>query len=214
MGEKNILVALPPHDPGIYDSVIENFEGNGLLKKEAGDIKNADIGSSSVIILGADNPLAGRIFGNVPSEDAGFLLIVKGNPFNPQKVIGIINGKSKTEVEAASGKLSHYGKYSKLLFENGRNTSKQIEQTERGIVMATREDAPVVDISAIKKLSDVIDRVSERNIIYVGEGHDMFAHHLVQLDVIRGLYGKNHKIAIGMEMFYLSKTLGSFTPGT
>jgi uncharacterized iron-regulated protein len=35
----------------------------------------------------------------------------------------------------------------------------------------------------------------------VGEYHDRFAHHTVQLRVIKGLHRKNPKLAVGMEMF-------------
>ncbi|MBI5741439.1 MAG: ChaN family lipoprotein [Nitrospirae bacterium] len=214
-GEKNLLIALPPENAEMYGSIIEKFDGEGVTKKAAGDIKTSEVMSSSVMILGVDNPLTGRIFGRLPREDAGLLLLVKENPFNPGKVIGIISGKSKSEVEAASGKISHYGKYGKLLFENGRNIVKQTEQTGRGIIMDTYDDAPAVEISSIRKLSDIIDRVSDKKIIYVGESHTETSHHAVQLDVITGLFRKNNKIAIGMEMFQrpFQQPLDSFIAG-
>jgi uncharacterized iron-regulated protein len=47
----------------------------------------------------------------------------------------------------------------------------------------------------------VIEAVSDRKIVYIGEQHDRFEHHAVQLRVIKGLYKKNPNLAIGMEMF-------------
>jgi len=215
LGDTCLLIAVPRENAEIYSSFTEIFESNNPVKWNEENIKNSDIKLTSLIIFGSDNPLASRIFGKTAPEDAGFSFIVKENPLNPQKVIGIINGKSKMEVDAASGKIAHYGKYSKLLFENGRNIDKKIEQSGRGIIMDLQEDAPAVDISTIKKLSEIIDSVGDKKIVYVGEAHDLFAHHAVQLDVIRGIYRKNKKIAIGMEMFQrpFQETLDSFTSG-
>ncbi len=215
LGDKCLLIAMPRENAEIYSSIIEEFESNKPVKMDEGDIKTSDIKLTSLIIFGSGNPLTGRIFGKVPSEDSGFSFIVKENPLNPQKVIGIINGKSKTEVDAASGKIAHYGKYSKLLFENSRNIDKKIEQSGRGIIMDLQEDAPAVDISTITKLSKIIDSIGDKKIVYVGEIHDLFAHHAVQIDVIRGIYRKNKKIAIGMEMFQrpFQEILDSFTSG-
>jgi len=47
----------------------------------------------------------------------------------------------------------------------------------------------------------IIDQVSGKDIIYVGEVHDKFEHHRVQLKFIMELYKKHKNIAIGMEMF-------------
>lgn len=62
-------------------------------------------------------------------------------------------------------------------------------------------NATAVDVSTIKTLPVIIDALSSKKIVYVGEIHTNFAHHQVQLAVIRELYKKNKKIAIGMEMF-------------
>jgi uncharacterized iron-regulated protein len=183
--------------------------------KKAEDITKSDIESSSVSILGIDNPLVLRLYGKLAPEDAGFCIMVKKNPWNPLKVIGIFNGKSKREVDAAFNKIPHYGKYSKLLFDNGINTDKEIKQTQRGMVMDFDEEAAAVDISGIRTLSEVINGMADKKIIYVGEIHDVFAHHAVQLDIITGIYRRNRDIAIGMEMFQrpFQATLDGFIAG-
>ena len=67
--------------------------------------------------------------------------------------------------------------------------------------MELEADAPAVYVPDVKSLSQVIDNVRDRRIVYVGEEHTNYAHHAVQLEVIKGLLGKERKIAIGMEMF-------------
>ena len=96
----------------------------------------------------------------------------------------------------------------------------QVTQTtlpsEQGIVMDLREEATAIDVSALKTLSNVIEGVSGKKIVYVGEYHDRFAHHNVELQIIRGLFRKDPKIAVGMEMFQrpFQKTLDEYIGGS
>jgi aminopeptidase N len=59
-------------------------------------------------------------------------------------------------------------------------------------------------------------KVSEKRIVYVGESHTRYAHHNVQLQVIRDLYRKDPRIAVGMEMFQrpFQKVVDDFISGT
>ncbi len=126
---------------------------------------------------------------------------MKTNPLNHQKVIGIINGRSKDEIDAAFRKIFHYGKYSALAFDMGRNIYKRIDESERGVVVNLMEQPLAVAVSDLKTLNDVINSVFNKKVIYTGEQHDQFAHHNIQLQVIKGLYSRNKRLAIGMEMF-------------
>ncbi len=215
LGDKKLVIALIEDEKGTYQSIVDEFGGEGVIVRDAGDIKESELKSSSFILTGRDNPLVKRLYGALPSDDAGFSISVKENPRNAKKVMGIINGKSGKEVEAAAKKVKHYGKYSKLLFNRGSNIEKSIDKSNRGIVMKLRRETSAVDISSIKTLPDVIRGVSDRKIIYVGEVHDVFAHHAVQLDIITGIYKKNPRLAIGMEMFQrpFQNTLDVFISG-
>ena len=53
----------------------------------------------------------------------------------------------------------------------------------------------------LESLSGLIDHVAGKKVIYVGETHNRFSHHVVQLEIIRNLHKRGTKIAIGMEMF-------------
>jgi uncharacterized iron-regulated protein len=212
LGDKDIVVAMPDKESKVYKSITGDFKERGAAIKKAGEIKDSEIAASSVVILGKDSPLISRLFGKLNSSDAGFSVNMKRNPMNPEKVIAIFNAKSEEEITSGYRKIFHYGKYSRLTFENGSNTGKDVDESERGIIMELREDMPAVDISAIGALSKVIESVSDKKIIYVGELHDVFSHHFVQLDIIKGLYKKNRKLAIGMEMFQrpFQKTLDDY----
>jgi uncharacterized iron-regulated protein len=57
--------------------------------------------------------------------------------------------------------------------------------------------------------------LNDSRIIYVGEQHDQFAHHLNQLRVIKKLHEAGYKIAVGMEMFQVpyQKSLDDYMAG-
>jgi len=48
---------------------------------------------------------------------------------------------------------------------------------------------------------DLLDRLGDKRIIYVGETHNDMDHHDVQLEILEGLYGRDPRLVIGMEMF-------------
>lgn len=201
IGDEKIIIALPPAKRDIYSSAIDMLKEKELLQKEAKDIKDADIKASSIVILGNDNPLIERLYGKPEIIEAGFSIVIKNNPWNANKVVAVINGKSKEEVDAAFRKIFHYGKYSALAFEMGKNIYKRIDESGRGIVVNLMEQPMAVAVSDLKTLNDVINNVSNKRIIYTGEQHDQFAHHDIQLKVIKGLHAKNKRLAVGMEMF-------------
>ncbi|MEJ2430830.1 MAG: ChaN family lipoprotein [Deltaproteobacteria bacterium] len=98
-------------------------------------------------------------------------------------------------------KLFHYGKYSTLIFSGGRNVVKETEASERGIQYEV--GAPVRGIATTSVLSvpEIVSRVADKTIVYVGEQHDQYGDHLLQLEMIRDLHQRHPKLAIGMEMF-------------
>ena len=63
-------------------------------------------------------------------------------------------------------------------------------------------NSPVaMEIANLKTLPEVMERVAGKKIVYVGEKHDQYSHHLMELEVIKDLHRRGKKIAIGMEMF-------------
>ncbi len=53
----------------------------------------------------------------------------------------------------------------------------------------------------VKNVTQLVPELLRANIVYLGETHDSAKDHENQLKIIQGLYGRNQKIAIAMEMF-------------
>jgi uncharacterized iron-regulated protein len=214
IGAEKTVIVLPVRDTETYRGVIESFKERGAVDKSPSEIRETGMKSSTLVVLGNDNPVAERLFGGIRT-DAGFSVIVKNNPWAPGKVVGIINGKTGKEVEDAFGKIFHYGKYSELFFDKGMNYMKKTAETDRGINVDHKDHTVAVLVSAVTSPPEVLSRVSGKRIVYVGEYHDRFSNHALQLEVIRALYRKNKKIAIGMEMFQrpFQKVLDEYVAG-
>ena len=215
VGDEKPVIVRPVTNGGLYQTVIDHFKGKGAEEREAQSLKDAEVKASTLVILGGDNPLIKRLYGTVEVPAAGFSITVKENPWNTGKVAGIISAKSAEEAEAAFPKIFHYGKYMSLAFDGGKNIAKKTAPSERGILMELREGPAAIDLSTLKTLSDIIEKAAGKKIVYVGEYHDRFSHHNVELQVIKTLYKKNPKLVVGMEMFQrpFQKTLDDYISG-
>jgi uncharacterized iron-regulated protein len=57
------------------------------------------------------------------------------------------------------------------------------------------------DLKALPTLSAIIPRLAEKQVVFVGETHDQFGHHLAQLEIIKGLDAIHDDLVIGVEYF-------------
>jgi aminopeptidase N len=201
IGEERIIFVLPRDKKDKYENLIKSFEEKKITVKTPEDIKYEDIKSNSLIILDKENPIINSLYGKLDMHGEGFSVFVKENPWNDEKVVATVYGESKQEVDLAYGKIFHYGKYSILAFKNGNNIYKDISESKRGISVQIRQPTKAVYIPSITNLGKVIKDIHDKKVIYIGEHHDEFAHHINQLNIIKELYTANKKLDIGMEMF-------------
>jgi uncharacterized iron-regulated protein len=109
-----------------------------------------------------------------------------------QKINGIATIPIKEKEEEATN------------LEEGRRNLLYITQTDEtspGVKEELPKPPVAVEISTLKTFAEVTERVAGKKIIYVGENHDQYSHHVMQLEVIKDLHRRGKKVAIGMEMF-------------
>ena len=58
-----------------------------------------------------------------------------------------------------------------------------------------------VDLHTLPDLAAIIPQLAENRVVFVGEAHTDYVHHLNQLAIIRGLHERRPDLAIGMEYF-------------
>lgn len=59
----------------------------------------------------------------------------------------------------------------------------------------------VLDLNATTNLEGIIPVLADKRVVLVGETHDRYDNHLMQLELIRRLHAVHPRLAIGMEMF-------------
>ncbi len=63
------------------------------------------------------------------------------------------------------------------------------------------QSSVAVEVSTLETLAGVIERVAGKKIVYVGENHDQYSNHVMEMEIIKDLHRRGKKLAIGMEMF-------------
>jgi uncharacterized iron-regulated protein len=63
------------------------------------------------------------------------------------------------------------------------------------------EHTPALDLHTITSLDGIIPVLAEMRVVLVGETHDRYDSHLMELEIIRRLHAVHPRLAIGMEMF-------------
>lgn len=63
------------------------------------------------------------------------------------------------------------------------------------------ENSLAFKTSSAVTLDQVVDSIADKKVIYIGENHNRYEHHLVQLYILEALHKQGIKLAIGMEMF-------------
>ena len=157
--------------------------------------------SERSILFAGKSALRESLFAGSDPSVHGFRVQMEKNPLNPKQTIGLINASSALEVRRAARKLAHYGQYSLLLFNNGKITKKETQQTRMGMEAELLSLPSGIPTRSVQDFRTIIQHISSSRVIYVGENHTSLGDHLLQLQIIQALHAKNKKLAIGMEMF-------------
>ena len=193
-GTEGGLIAVSGEDTSLYKEVIDVFLKKGFSRISFNELDIKGMSNKDIIICGKSDLIR-------PSddlkEDKGFVE-VKENPYNPAHIIAIFFIRSK--IKDLFPRLFHYGKYQKVVFMD-KGFKGIFPNYKNGIYLEVSGPIFGLSLNRLDDLGDIIRQVSSKRIIYVGEKHDEYSHHLAQLEIIKGLHQMGKKIAIGLEMF-------------
>ncbi len=201
LGSEHKFFVLPSQGPEIYGQFAVFLQSLGFEEKNIDSLTDSDLNKGSLLILGDPAPRLERLTGEMPGPDSGVIITIKENPINPTGVVGMVKAGSSKELELILRKLTHYGRYSTLRFKDGKLVEKNTAVTQNGIRLALQNEIMGIAASALSPVDLIINDVSEKRVIYIGEHHDRFSHHMAQLRVIQGLDRRDRRLAVGMEMF-------------
>lgn len=62
-------------------------------------------------------------------------------------------------------------------------------------------DPIVIDLGKTATLTKLVDSLAAERVVYVGETHTAYEDHLMQLEILKGMYAQEGSLAIGVEWF-------------
>ena len=196
-----IVILSSENDRTLYKSFLDQLEENEVQVLLQDDVTDKDLSNNSLLFLGAESRLSRSLFA-VPDHPAGgFTLDARNNPLNADQVAVLVSAVDEEQIEMATAKLRHYGKYSYLFFKDGRIQEKRITDTDLGQQIQLVSRPAGIETKKSQTFDDIIEKLLPYQVIYIGEGHTNYEDHLLQLEIIRALYEHDPNLAIGMEMF-------------
>ena len=201
MGKNTLIAVISSMKRSTYQPLIGALGVKKITYATPDNITFDQIQKNSLLIAGYDNPVVKMLFGKQTVVKDGLHIKVYKNPYNASERVALLHAADKQQAQAVQYKLSHYGKYAELAFKDGRNTFKASAESENGILMLSRPKVRALEPDSLVTIDDIIPRLTASRIIYVGETHDQFAHHMNQLKVIQKIHDAGYQLAVGMEMF-------------
>jgi len=198
--QKRVILPDDEADAAIYHPLADLLAAAGADIASASELSNQDLSTGSFLFAG-DSSLRRSLFADTMKTDTDFSLRVRKNPLDLTQTMVLVDSKTETATKGVLRKLSHYGKYSTLHFNNGTIAGKQIEPAENGIHVSIYSAPSGIPTQTVLDFSTIIHDIQSSRVVYTGETHTDYGDHLLQLQVIQALYAENTNIAIGMEMF-------------
>lgn len=200
LGSQQKKILVPQSEKNLYQPLIASLVQKGASVFTEKSATNQELQNGDWLLLG-DSRQRRSLFAGSLSTQPGFTLGTLFNPLNNNRVVVLVDSSTKEETAKVIRKLSHYGKYSSLAFLEGKLQHKQIAGSENGIRYSLLTPPSGIPAQTFQPFTSIIERLSKADIVYLGETHTEYSHHLLQLQVIQGLYAKGKKLIIGLEMF-------------
>jgi hypothetical protein len=106
-----------------------------FFSKEMTEINDEAMKASSIVVLGADNPVIEKLFGKTksPGDSVSPLRVdIKKNPLNTEKVVAIVDVAKRQDTSSAFEQIFEYPFYSSYYLKDGRMI-KELKEMPRGI---------------------------------------------------------------------------------
>ncbi|MDX1763252.1 MAG: ChaN family lipoprotein [bacterium] len=200
-GNRENLVIVPKEEEHLYGDAAAFFQdlGYGLVVDH--EATTQELAGRSFLILSRQNRVYRRLFAGKALPPGGLVVQVEKNPLSTEHVAVIMDGQNPEEIDGAYRKIFRYGNDSRLVFEGGFNRARLTVEGEKGIVKPLALSVGAVETRKLSGLDGILPKIIDRDVVFVGEAHTAYGHHVVQLDVIRRLYEERGSVVIGMEMF-------------
>ncbi|NOY52291.1 MAG: PDZ domain-containing protein [Deltaproteobacteria bacterium] len=201
LGRPGSLVILPDEDSDLYRDAADLFRRKGFKVIQAKEVTEEDLRNHSALIFSRKNRIYQRLFAGTSLPRGDLVLKVTANPLNTELTDVLAGGDRPGSSLPALRKIFHYGNDAELVFRDGHVISRKAGTAEQGIVVDLDLHVEAVEPKKDLDLDAVVTKIRDRRLIFIGESHTAYAHHVVQREIIRRIFKARRKLIIGMEMF-------------
>ncbi len=203
LGQRRLIAAIPAEQQALYQPLLAQLAPVEVMVKTPDELTFADVRQNTILTTALDHPLVKQLFANVSvPEQTALWVSVRRHPYNAQAQVVLVQAQDAEAINYHAMRLPHYSKYSELQFQNQQQeVMSKVASSAMGVTVFTRPETQVIAPSAARNLTELSAELLQQRIVYIGEQHDSFAHHLNQLNIIELLHNSDPALAIGLEMF-------------
>ena len=196
MNDEKIIAVVNKDSLDKYKHIKTIFPNAKIVYSD--DLKFKDLKQNTILFLDTNNKHLKHFYPNINIEKNNSFLIVNQHIYNENKRMAVINfGKYKSRYLMM---LKHYSKYKEVIFEKD-TIIKIMDSSNYGLMFKFNDIPTIQKVQQQQTIKEIYDDIKDKRIVYVGESHKNFMHHLNQLRVIKALNESGKKVSIAMEMF-------------
>ena len=209
LNSKNIIAVT---DSNECDDMIKQLKIKKTFSSKTITMK--DINDSSILVCSKNNPIIEFLISDqdidlVDDKSISSYKTYKNLLSNKDNYILLANNPSAKN----SRLIEHYGDAYKLIFDGVKIINKESDKTEDGILVYSKKSD--ISFRQLGNINDIVQDAIKSDIIFIGETHTNYAHHLNQLEIIKKIYAQDKNITIAFEMIQeqFQPILDSYTSG-
>ncbi|MFH7319127.1 ChaN family lipoprotein [Desulfurivibrio sp. D14AmB] len=200
------LAILPQQEaPGSWAPLLAYLAQQEVEVVTPAEIQDRDLTEAALLFLGDGTASSARGYLLQPAYPAtAITLEARENPLNPDLPAILLNlppAAVATELDSLLSHLRGEGIFSKLQLQEGVVRQHALAPTEAGIRVTLDRAPDGIPAAARQDFPSIMAELADTRVIYVGEVHNRYEDHLLQLRVLRAMHRQNPKVAVGMEMF-------------
>ncbi|WP_456431371.1 ChaN family lipoprotein [Thermosulfuriphilus sp.] len=203
LGARGIGIVAGPEEQALARPLVDYLLRRGAVIIPPKRLTDFDQETMDLLFISQQGPpgaLKG-LFEASAWQGHGFFLGVKRSPWASNHFVALVLVEDPEATKRLFPRILHLGRYQEVYLGGGETVLREAP-VGKGHRLELIQEIPAVDISRLTSLTDILPRLARDRVIYLGEQHDEYSHHLTQLEIIRALVERfGLKVAIGMEMF-------------
>jgi aminopeptidase N len=198
------LAILPDEAPTAWAPLLDLLHELGIETTTLAEVRDRQLAAASLLFLSspAQNPARGFLAESAQPADT-MSLTVRENPLNPEHwaVLLGLGSTAAPDLAALLHQLNSPGLFSQLLIRDGAIQRQSLAPANKGLRVGLDQPPAGIAVADRRDFQQIMAQLADTRVVFVGEVHNRYEDHLLQLRVLRAMHRQNPRLAVGMEMF-------------